>query len=232
MDLSRFTQRDPRLADFLSKIPPPLLEAGLPVNYTSGQVVVWQEDPVEYAYFLLSGELVTFGETEDGKKSNFITLEVPCMLSDLELLAGIPHYAANVMAGTDCTALRCEAAAVSAFLDTDIVFLRSIAALCNRKTYDSSYYRGKAAFRSSLDQAAIYLLRYCDGHFPSPDKATVVAKTRQVISSELIMSVKTVDRCLLQLQERGCLSIVRGKVHISTEQYALLNKTWGRNDRG
>lgn len=231
MDLSRFAQRDPKIADFLSKIPADLLDAGQIINYTAGQVVVWQEDPVNYAYFLLTGELVTFGETEDGKKSQFITLDAPSMLSDLELLAGIPHYAASVMAGTDCTVLRCGASLVAGFLDTDLPFLRSIAALCNRKTYDSSYYRGKSAFRSSLDRAAIYLLRYCDGHFPVPGKNTVVSKTRQAISSELIMSVKTVDRCLLQLQEQGCLSIVHGKVHISVEQYKKLERTFEKGER-
>lgn len=232
MDLSRFAQRDPKIADFLSKIPASLLEAGQLVNYSAGQVLVWQEDPVQYAYFLLNGELVTFGETEDGKKSNFITLDAPSMLSDLELLAGIANYAANVMAGTDCTVLRCAAPLVSRYLDTDLPFLRAVSALCNRKTYDSSYYRGKSAFRSSLDQAAIYLLRYCSQHPPKPGQDTVISKTRQAISSELIMSVKTVDRCLLQLQDRDCLTIVHGKVHVSEAQYRALKQDWGKSDKG
>lgn len=228
LDLFCFAQRDPNVAEFLSKIPSELIAAGQLVSIPAGQVVVWQEDPVQYAYFLLSGELVTFGETEDGKKSSFITLDAPSVLSDLELLANIPNYASSVMAATDCTVLRCAAALVSRYLDTDLPFLRMTAALCNRKTYDSSFYRGKSAFRSSLDRAAIYLLRHCTQHPPEPGRPTAVPKTRQAIASELIMSVKTVDRCLLRLQEMNCLSIVRGKVRISPAQYALLTKTWGK----
>lgn len=231
MDLSRFAQRDPKVAEFLSKIPPELIAAGQLVNLPAGQVVVWQEDPVQYAYFLLAGELVTFGETEDGKKSNFITLDAPSILSDLELLAGIPTYASSVMAGTDCTVLRCGAELVARSLDTDLPFLRMTAALCDRKTYDNSFYRGKSAFRSSLDRAAIYLLRHCTQHPPEANRPTVMPKTRQAIASELIMSVKTVDRCLLRLQEMGCLSIVRGKVRINPAQYELLVHTWGKGAR-
>ena len=55
----------------------------------------------------------------------------------------------------------------------------------------------------------------------------VVAKTRQTISSELIMSVKTVDRCLLRLQDLDFLDIVHGKVQISPDQYERLSQTWG-----
>ena len=228
MDLSRFAQRDPNVADFLSKIPPTLLESGRLVTVAAGQAVVWQEDPVQSAYFLLSGELITFGETEDGKKSNFITLDCPNILSDLELLAHMPNYATNVMAGTNCTLLRCDAALMAHYLDRDLPFLRMTASLCCRKSYDSSYYQGKSAFRSSLDRAALYLLRYCGRHTPPPGQNVVVAKTRQTISSELIMSVKTVDRCLLRLQERDFLGIVHGKVQISPDQYERLNQTWGR----
>lgn len=231
MDLSRFAQRSPKIADFLSKIPAPLLDSGQLMNLSAGQVAVWQEDPVEYAYFLLSGELITFGETEEGKKSNFITLDTPNMISDLELLAGIPSFATNVMAGTGCTLLRCSAALVSHYLERDLPFLRMVASLCCHKSYYSAYYQGKSAFRSSLDRAAIYLLRYCSRHMPAPGQDTVVAKTRQAISSELIMSVKTVDRCLLRLQERGCLTIVRGKVHVSTEQYENLSANWAGGER-
>ncbi len=231
MDLSRFAQRDPKIADFLSKIPPPLLDAGQLVTVAAGQAVVWQEDPVQSAYFLLAGELITFGETEDGKKSNFITLDCPNILSDLELLAHMPNYATNVMAGTACTLLRCDAALMVHYLDRDLPFLRMTASLCCRKSYDSSYYQGKSAFRSSLDRAALYLLRYCSRHSAPPGQDIVVSKTRQAISSELIMSVKTVDRCLLRLQERGCLDIVRGKVHIGSAQYEKLSDIWGRGEK-
>ena len=231
MDLSRFAQRNPKIADFLFKIPVPLLDGGQLMTLSAGQVAVWQEDPVEYAYFLLSGELITFGETEEGKKSNFITLDAPNMISDLELLAGIPSFATNVMAGTSCTLLRCSAALVSQYLERDLPFLRMVANLCCHKSYYSAYYQGKSAFRSSLDRAAIYLLRYCSRHMPAPGQGTVVAKTRQAISSELIMSVKTVDRCLLRLQEKECLTIVRGKVHISAEQYENLSTNWAGGER-
>ena len=227
MELKGFVCGDGAVNDFLEKIPPALLEAGQLITAPAGHVMVRQEEAVRYAWFLLSGELVTFSETEEGKKSSFITMEAPSLLSDLELLAKVPTYASNVMANTNCTLLRCDAALVSQWLDRDLPFLRTVSALCNRNTYDTSYYRGKSAFRSSLDKVAIYLLRFCTSAPPAPGRDAVVTKTRQTMSSELIMSAKTVDRCLQQLQEQDCLSILRGKVHISAVQYARLEHIWG-----
>ena len=43
---------------------------------------------------------------------------------------------------------------------------------------------------------------------------------------EIILSQKTVDRCLNQLQEEGYISIVKGKVSINTEQYRALSDAW------
>ena len=230
MDLSSYRKDDPNLEEFFAKVPQAVIDEGQIVSFPAGHVIVRQEERVDYAYFLLTGELVTFSETEDGKKSSFITLDPPSMLSDLELLAEVPTYAADVMASTNCTVLRCPAALVAEWLDRDLPFLRTISELCNRKTYDSSYYRGKSAFRSSLDKVAIYLLRWCSLHTPGQGRAAVVTKTRQTMSSELIMSAKTVDRCLQQLQEQECLSIVRGKVHIDEAQYARLVERWSKND--
>ena len=230
MELKGFVCTDSTVNEILEKIPPALREAGQLITAPAGHVMVRQEESVRYAWFLLSGELVTFSETEEGKKSSFITMDAPSMLSDLELLAKVPTYASNVMANTNCTLLRCDAALVSEWLDRDLPFLRTVSAFCNRNTYDTSYYRGKSAFRSSLDKVAIYLLRYCSSTPPAAGRDTVVTKTRQTMSSELIMSAKTVDRCLQQLQDQECLSILRGKVHISAAQYRRLHEHWGRSD--
>lgn len=230
MDLTIYYEHNPRLAEFLNRVPSALLESGQLVKLSAGAVLVRQEEQVKHAYFLLSGELVTFSETEEGKKSSFIRLSTPNLISDLELLADMPTYASNVMANSDCVLLRCDASLVSRALDTDLPFLRAVSALCNRNTYDNSYYQGKSAFRSSLDKVAIYLLRYCAAFPPAPNREAVVTKTRQIMSSELIMSAKTVDRCLQQLQSHGCLSIVRGKVHISAGQHDLLCEHWGKSD--
>ena len=52
-------------------------------------------------------------------------------------------------------------------------------------------------------------------------------KTRSRIASEVIISQKTLDRCLMRLRDDGYLSIVRGKVRISASQHQRLLDTWG-----
>ena len=50
---------------------------------------------------------------------------------------------------------------------------------------------------------------------------------RSRIASEVIISQKTLDRCLMRLRDDGYLSIVRGKVRISASQHQRLLDTWG-----
>ena len=52
------------------------------------------------------------------------------------------------------------------------------------------------------------------------------SKTRSAMAGEIILSQKTVDRCLNQLQEEGYISIVKGKVSINAEQYRALSDAW------
>ncbi len=72
MELKGFVCTDSTVNEFLEKIPPALREAGQLITAPAGHVMVRQEESVRYAWFLLSGELVTFSETEEGKKSSFI----------------------------------------------------------------------------------------------------------------------------------------------------------------
>ena len=110
------------------------------------------------------------------------------MLSDLELLAKVPTYASNVMANTNCTPASVRRGAGLRMAGQGSPFLRTVSAFCNRNTYDTSYYRGKSAFRSSLDKVAIYLLRYCSstppgrrtGHCGHQDQADHVQRTHHV----------------------------------------------------
>ena len=65
MDLTSYRESSKKVAEFLNKVPPVLLDSGTLVRVPAGQVVVRQEEPVKYAWFLLMGELLTFSETPE-----------------------------------------------------------------------------------------------------------------------------------------------------------------------
>ena len=135
-------------------------------------------------------------------------------------------YIANVSAVTKCTLLCCPIADFVSLLRADIDFLWTISTMLAHKNFDLSYGRGHAAFRSSQEKTMLYLLQYCAQCPPKEQFPTVVHKTRSAMAGEIILSQKTVDRCLNQLQEEGYISIVKGKVSINAEQYRALSDAW------
>ncbi|MEG0764861.1 MAG: Crp/Fnr family transcriptional regulator [Pseudoflavonifractor sp.] len=228
MDLTMLLAQRPQLAPLLQGFPPQLIECSIPILLKAGQVVVLRDDPVSYAYFILEGDLIVFNETADGKSATLLTMRGPATISDLEVLSGSPIYVANVSAATDCIALRCTIADFSALLHTDIDFLWMISTAVSKKNFKISHDQGHAAFRSSLEKTVFFLLHYCTLYPPSPAAPTVVRKTRQAISSEIILSPKTVDRCLFRLLDEDYLSLVKGKVHITQAQHQRMMDHWGQ----
>ena len=95
-----------------------------------------------------------------------------------------------------------------------------------KKNYNLSVSRGHAAFRPNLEKTVIYLLQYCETAPHEPGSRYVVQKTRSEISSEAFFSPKTLERCLYRLREAGMLSIARGKICISEEQWRTRQLLW------
>ncbi len=186
MTLDNLCARYPALTAQFKELPARLLEISDPVQLYPGQKVVVRDEPVEYAYYILSGELLVCNETMEGKFSTWMTMQAPTVISDLEILAGIGTYAASVSAAARCVALRSPAVEFTALLRSDVDFLWSVAAMVTQKNFALSHTPGNAAFRSSLDKTALFLLQHCVLS-PPGDGESVVLKTRSRIASEVIV---------------------------------------------
>lgn len=91
------------------------------------------------------------------------------------------------------------------------------------KDFALTHIRGSAAFRSSLDKSALFLLQHCVLFPPGEMESSRLAPRS---ASEAIISQKTLDRCLMRLRDGGDVSIVRGKIRISALQHQWLLDTW------
>lgn len=226
MDLNSLSPQDARLRPTLAQLPPQLLAASRLVRLSADQTVVMRNDAVEKVYYILEGELAVCNETSEGKFSVWLSMQAPTVISDLEILSETDFYAANVLTVTDCVALCCSVDDFRKLLHSDMDFMWKIATMVAKKNFLISHGRGNTAFRTSQEKAALFLLQYCAVHPPRPGAPTAVIKTRPAIASEVIVSQKTLDRSLNKLEEDGYIDIVKGKVHISVEQYKLLQEAF------
>lgn len=226
MDLNSLSPQDARLRTTMAQLPPQLLAVSRLVRLSADQTVVLRNEAVEKVYYILEGELAVCNETSEGKFSVWLSMQAPTVISDLEILSETSFYAANVLTVTDCVALCCSVDDFRNLLHRDMDFMWKIATMVAKKNFLISHGRGNTAFRTSQEKAALYLLQYCAAHPPRPGAPTAVIKTRPAIASEVIVSQKTLDRSLNKLEEDGYIDIVKGKVHISAEQYELLQRAF------
>lgn len=230
MDVDSLCLQFSAAEEFLHQLPAEVFQTAQLIQLPAGSTVVGRYDRVEYAYFVLRGDLFVCNETQDGKISTWLTMQAPTIVSDLEILSEGEQYVANVIAASDCQLLRVPRAEFSAQLHRSNDFLWFVAGIVAKKTAMLCQNHSCAAFCSSLERTALFLLQYCARWPCAADGETVVHRTRPLIASEVGVSQKTLDRCLVRLREMDCLSIVRGKVHITAKQYAALLEEWGRGE--
>lgn len=224
MNLAAYADGGRRWKEFLEIVPQDLTDRAFLCHYHAGGLICLRDTPVSYVHILLKGNAVTQNVTADGKVSGWISFSAPTFIGDLEVLSGEYRYAASVSAATDCLLAYWPA---SEFMDAAMEnssLLLLFARVLARKDYKISTNHGRIPFRSNLERTAMYLIQYCLGASSSVNGVYVVNMTRSQIAGNVFYSKKTLDRCLRRLQDKGALSIVRGKVHITGEQLELLEK--------
>lgn len=230
MDISPLMEQYPSLVPVLRLLPPATQTASQLVTFSLGQTIAFRDAPVEYAYLLLEGEVNVYNITYEGKYSTWMIMTAPVVISDLEMLSGNQRYAANVGAATSCTALQMDVSAFVRSMRKNIELLWFVSSGMAKKTFVSSHNRGYSVSCSSLEKTVIYLLQQCAQNPPATDAPTIIQKTRPQIASEIGVSLKTLERCVNQLRDQNSVSIIRGKIHISTEQFHHIEHAWVFHD--
>lgn len=224
VNCSSLLRRYSELQDVLKELPPEFYQISNCKTFAPGEIIVERDAPVEYVYFLLRGEASVYSVTYDGKLSIWMRTPAPVFISDLELLAGEKTYAANVGAVTRCETLCAKAEEFLPLLRKNIQLLWLSASFTAKKNYASSHDRGYTAFFTSVEKTAAYILRYCTRTPPSEDVPTTIRKTRDTIAGELVLSIKTLERCLNILRDEHCVSIIKGKITVDQKQYQRLHR--------
>lgn len=88
-----------------------------------------------------------------------------------------------------------------------------------RQLICSSYNRGERLFYSAKYVLLKYLVRQAEERGIRTAERVILNKTRQQISEEVGLTVKTINRTLTQFVKDGVLSIERGKAAFTAGQY-------------
>jgi len=213
--------KNEKVQKLFMKIPDILLEKAVPITFKKNSIVISKGEKTEYAYFIVSGKLYVQAEFLDGSVYQFSQLQEGSIISDLEVLSGEFINAATLIASEDSLTLRIPIKLFVTELENNHGFLQYVATVMAKKMYRSSYERGNNLFKFGLDRVATYLIKNYEKDNIKGNYAKIT-KTREVMASEIGISIRTVNRAVQKLKQESYVSIRYGKIVISEEQYKKL----------
>lgn len=207
--------------DVLKNISNRLYENSVPVQIRKGGILIQKGERAEAAYFITSGKLYVQTEFLNGNIYQFSLLEKGTFVSDIEVLTGTYINAATLVAAEDTTVLKFPLRMFENELKRNIDFLYYVSSGIAVKMYFSSCIRGQNLFKKGIHKVVLYLIHNYETDEMESDLVKI-KKDRGVIASEIGISIKTLNRSIEQLKKERFITIDRGKITVSGEQFQKL----------
>jgi len=190
------------------------------ITLNRGEIVFNKGDITTHIYLLMTGQVTVQNVHADGNIFHISSITSGAFLGDLEAISGNLINATTVVAQTDCTMLKFPANDFLKALTLDNEFLLLVSRLLAQKMYHECFHLGDTLYKKGADKLLLYIIKTCkeeQAKFP-----LIIRKTRQSISSEVGVSVKTINRAIKSLCEQQLIKVINGKINISTQDYQSL----------
>lgn len=191
------------------------------LHVAAGEVVFWQETPLKAIYALMEGQataLLNQSSYISYAFSDFFPFE---FFGEAEALSGSPTMFAEIRAKTDCVFILISVKDYMAWVmsDTQIMHIR-VSRMLRQLLVQASEERN-ALFQPSSLRLTAFLVEYFEKN--DEEKPFVVVKqTQPKIAEQIGFGIRTIGRGIRRLEQHGYISLYKGKVKISREQYNKL----------
>ena len=144
-------------------------------------------------------------------------------IGEVTILAGKEKTSVTIETLTECTVLYFSRKDFEWWVSQDIHFLRLVSSKVAYKLYRSSYNRGRRLFYPPQHLLMVYLTQFVEeqGRREHPG---IIPRTRQELYEETGISIKTLNRTIQKMKSDGLISIARGKISLTKEQYETMKE--------
>ena len=209
----------PQLEKFTGHIPEGLDGQFSTKAYGPHEIIRQKDSRLESIGILLKGSFRVVNEFENGNVFMIEMNDAISFVGEVALLAGASTTSVTIESVTDCLIAYLPVSTFDVWLQQDPHLLRSLSEHVAAKLYCSSYSRGERLFYSAKYVLLKYITQQAESCGIHTAGRVVIGKTRQQISEEVGMTVKTIKRILTKFGKDGLLSTERGKVAMDAEQY-------------
>ena len=224
MNLKELTEEVPGLKEYLRNMPEELNHRHTIRVYPPGTIIHQKDFKLDYFGIIAKGEHRVINEFQNGNVYMIEKNEPIDFVGEVTILAGMEKTSVTIETLTETTVIYFRRKDFEDWIEKDIHFLRLVAGKVAFKLYRSSYNRGARLFYPPQFILLDYILKYAAAEGIDSRSQITVKRTRQQLDEECGVTVKTLNRTIKRLEEDGLVTMCRGKMTMTQEQYHLARK--------
>lgn len=224
MTFDEVLEKVPKLKDYLKNMPKELKNKFVVKVHPPGTIIHDQNTELNVFGIVASGEHRVINLFDNGNIFMIEKNEPIDFIGEVTILAGMPKTSVTIETITESIIMYIPRKDFEEWIKKDIHFLTLVSQKVALKLYRSSSNRGAKLFYPPHFLLLDYLLQFAQKEKIQKDQTIIIKKTREELYEEIGVSVKTINRTIPKLKEDGVISIVKGKISMSHEQYKLAKK--------
>lgn len=224
MTFDEVLEKVPQLKDYLINMPKELKNKFIVKIHPPGTIIHDQNTELNVFGIVASGEHRVINLFDNGNIFMIEKNEPIDFIGEVTILAGMPKTSVTIETITESIIMYIPRKDFEEWIKKDIHFLSLVTQKVALKLYRSSSNRGAKLFYPPHFLILDYLLQSAQKEKIQKGQTLIIKKTREELYEEIGVSVKTINRTIPKLKEDGVISIVKGKISMSYEQYKLAKK--------
>lgn len=224
LTLQELIKEVPQLEEYIRYMPEELWQRYTIRVYPPGTIIHQKDFTLNYFGIIAKGEHRVINEFQNGNVYMIEKNEPIDFIGEVTILAGMEKTSVTIETLTETTAVFFSRKDFEEWIAKDIHFLKLVSQKVAFKLYRSSYNRGARLFYPPHFILLDYILKSASAMDIEKKGSIILPKTRQALYEECGITVKTINRTIRKLKEDGLVSITRGKISMSLEQYRKARK--------
>lgn len=214
---------NPDFEKFVTSVPEKIANNFNLIHKKSHSIIHQQDENLKSMGFVLDGKIKITSELDNGSIYLIEENQAICFISEVAFLSGHTTSSVTIECLTDCIIAYISKDDFYYWIDNDINFLKLMCTDVAEKLYYSSYNKGEYFFYPTKYTLLKYIKKHIDSVLDNNSFNTVkINKTRQQISEELGIPLKTLNRLIYSFRDLELINISKGKIEITAKQYACL----------
>lgn len=187
--------------------------------------ILKKDHKTNYVYIFIDGKMKIENQFSNGNIYSFAYMSIGSIIGGMEVLID-KEIACNVVSTKDSLVYKIPIKYFLQWFNQDLFFSKYVALMISKYSYNTAYYNGYPLLNSTLDSTISYILKNSSNILKKNPNANIfnLKDSREDMSNEIGISLRSLYRNLKKLKEEGYLNIEKKTIKLTYYQYKMLKQ--------